>query len=36
MKDLSFTVTATNPWYLRLWYLLSNPFTYLFKGLWRL
>jgi len=23
-------------WYIRLWHLLSNPFTYVFKGYWRL
>ena len=28
-------ITANNKWYTRLYYLITNPFTYLFKGIVR-
>jgi hypothetical protein len=28
-------ITAKNNWYTRLYYLITNPFTYLFKGVVR-
>jgi len=29
-------IYINNKWYIRLWRMISNPFTYLFKGKWRL
>lgn len=29
-------INKTTPWYWRFWYLVSNPFTYIFKGKIRL
>lgn len=28
-------ITTGMSWYTRLWYLLSNPFRYLFTGVWK-
>lgn len=31
----SVTITSGVRWYTRLWYMISNPFRYLFAGRWR-
>jgi len=35
-SGIVFEVKNTKPLIKRLWYLLSNPFVYVFKGEWRL
>jgi len=32
----SFSIIIQTKWYKRIWYLISNPFFYIFKGKWRL
>jgi len=34
-NDYSVTITTGEIWYKRLWYLISNPFRYLFTGKWK-
>jgi hypothetical protein len=29
-------IVSHRKWYIRLWYLISNPFRYLFKGVWKI
>jgi hypothetical protein len=33
--DYSVTITTGEAWYKRLWFLLTNPFRYLFTGKWK-
>lgn len=30
--DYQLVIRSFHPWYVRLWVLITNPFTYLFKG----
>jgi hypothetical protein len=31
-EPTTIVITSISPWYMRLWYLVSNPFRYLFTG----
>lgn len=33
--NVAIYIKTKSPWYMRLWIMLSNPFTYLFTGIWR-
>jgi hypothetical protein len=34
-NSYSVTITTGEAWYKRLWFLISNPFRYLFTGEWK-
>ena len=35
-EDVALRIETKTKWYKRLWYLISNPFLYAFKGKYRL